>query len=451
MTRSLAFRLFFAILGTVLVAVGASLAIGIVTTRDAIRDSAASDLSQLADNVARGPDVLRGPGGSPPPPLETGGPPGGAPAGRPGPTPIVVSRPQAGELLPESALASLDSTGSADGETQIDGRNELFAARRISGQRILVLTRPNDFGGIASGPAIGGLLLASIIGIGLAALAAALLSPRLAAPMRRAAAAARELAAGRPPPPLPTETTTEAAELVGSMNDLASQLETARQAERAVLLSVSHELRTPLTAIRGYAEAIRDGAVDPQQAGPVIVAEANGLELLVQDLLALARLDQGVLEVRAEPVDLAAVCEEAMRRFGIESARRGVEMKLEADPGSSAVADHARVLQVVANLVDNALRVTPEGGRVTIAASNGRIVVADTGPGIEAADLPHAFERFHLHSRQPGRSKEGAGVGLAIVRELTELMGGSVRAESEAGSGATFTVTLPVAAASASG
>jgi two-component system OmpR family sensor kinase len=259
--------------------------------------------------------------------------------------------------------------------------------------------------------------------------------------MRRAATAARQLAAGRAPEKLPPERTTEAAELTESINDLALQLSRARAAERAVLLSVSHELRTPLTAVRGYAEAISDGTLRPEDAAPVIVAEANGLDLLVQDLLALARLDQGVLRVRREEVDLAAVCGEAARRFAIEADRREVAVRVEPEPDSWAHADRARVLQVVANLIDNALRVTPAGGSVTIRAAPARIVVEDTGPGIPQEAQPRAFERFHLHERQG--SGDGAGIGLAIVRELTELMGGEVELESPPGAGARFTLTFP--------
>jgi two-component system, OmpR family, sensor kinase len=435
MRRGLTFRLFAAILAAVLVAVSASLVIGVLTARDALRDSASEDLSRLADNLARNPDLALQQ--AQPPPAAPGQPPK-PPAG---PAPLVVSKSEAASLLPADAVSALDSSGSADGDAEIAGRHQLFAARELPDQTVLIVTRPDDFGTLGAGAALGGLLLASAIGIALAALAAGLLSPRLAAPMRRAAAAARQLATGQAPNQLAPEGPREAVELSESINDLAVQLEKARAAERAVLLSVSHELRTPLTAIRGYAEALGDGTMRTDEAAPVIITEANGLDLVVQDLLALARLDQGILRVRDEDVDLVAVCSEAARRFAIEAERRGVSLSVLADGPGRARADRGRVLQVISNLIDNALRVTPSGGSVTIRPAPGRVVIEDTGPGIPEEDQPRAFERFHLHERQG--SGDGTGIGLAIVRELTELMGGSVRLTSTPGSGATFTLTYP--------
>jgi two-component system sensor histidine kinase BaeS len=226
---------------------------------------------------------------------------------------------------------------------------------------------------------------------------------------------------------------------------MTSQLEQAREAERSVLLSVSHELRTPLTAIRGYAEGVEDGAVDRAEAHRVIAAESARLERLVKDLLALARLEQGVLDVRSEPIDLGEIAADARRRLALAAAGRGVEVSLSQNGASPATGDPDRALQVVSNLIENAIRMTPAGGRVEIEVAPGRVVVADTGPGIAGEDVPHAFERFHLRDRSGADPGEGSGLGLAIVRELTEAMGGSVELTSTPGSGARFTVRLPTA------
>ncbi len=502
MIGSLRARLFAGILATVLVAVAVSLAIGIALTRDAVRDSAADQLSREADLLANafsaasqsrpftrgliqalpfegeagsvdgipfeGPPPGFGAEGQslPVPPDEVGfaGPPG--PDGPAGAAPQVLSLEEAGELLGEEVEAELLSTGAAEGRETIDGSDELFAARVLdtevssqrdggggqdagatvnSGDTVLVLTRSASVGGDDFDPYLGGLLLASGLSGLLAALAAALLARRLSAPIRRASDASRELAAGRRPEPLPEEGPDELAMLARSFNEMTTQLERAREAERSVLLSVSHELRTPLTAIRGYAEGVEDGAVDRAEATRVIAAESARLERLVKDLLALARLEQGVLDFRAEPIDLGEIASDARRRLALVADERGVEVSLERNGAAVAIGDPDRALQVISNLIENAIRATPNGGIVSVVTEPGSVSVADSGPGIPAEDVPNAFERFHLRERAGAERGEGSGLGLAIVRELTEGMGGSVELASEPGKGAEFTVTLPTA------
>lgn len=241
---------------------------------------------------------------------------------------------------------------------------------------------------------------------------------------------------------MPLEGTAELDELAVAFNGMSDQLALARDAERGVLLSVSDDLRTPLTSIRGYAEGIEGGTVEPREAAAVVARESGRLERLVGDLLALARLRQGVLEVRREQVDLAAVAREAEERLRPRAREAGVEIAVEGGE-APALADHGRALQVVTNLLDNAIRVSPRGAAVTIAASPGEVSVSDRGPGIPVAEIPHAFERFHLRSRTGG-SPDGAGLGLAIVRELSEAVGGGAVVENLDGGGARFTVRLPL-------
>lgn len=223
---------------------------------------------------------------------------------------------------------------------------------------------------------------------------------------------------------------------------MSEQLTLARDAERGVLLSVSHDLRTPLTSIRGYAEGIEDGTVEPHEAAAVVGREAARLERLVGDLLALARLRQGVLEVRVEPVDLAVVAREAEERLRPRAREAEVTVRLEGGE-APAQADHGRTLQALTNLLENAIRVSPAGGEVTVAVAPGEVRVADRGPGIPEEELPRAFERFHLRGRAGSASPEGAGLGLAIVRELTEAMGGSAGVANGPEGGAVFTIHLP--------
>ncbi len=476
--RSLRARLFIAILGTVLVAVGASLALGVVLTKGAVRDTIRNDVERQADGFAsqvaalpseavrrlraqgskqatsrRGqiPEARPGapPSGAEPP--QAGRPPPGAirpgaalagAGGLPGMQPQVVLTPAvAAKLLPASAAEELSSTGSADGTAEIRGRESIFAAREV-GSAVVLVTRPDVVTGDDFRRYLSALLIASGVAALLAAAAAALLARRMTAPLRRLGAAAAELAAGGHPEPVPPGGSEEVAELATAFNEMSDQLALAREAERAVLLSVSHDLRTPLTSIRGYAEGIEDGTVEPREAAAVVGREAVRLERLVGDLLALARLRQGVLEVGREPVDLAVVAREAEERLRPRAREAGVEVRVQGGP-APAVADHGRALQVVSNLLDNAIRVSPEGGVVTVVAAPGEVRVADRGPGIREADLPRAFERFHLRARAGNGSSEGAGLGLAIVHELTEAMGGSAAVENLPGGGAQFTIRLP--------
>jgi signal transduction histidine kinase len=496
--RSLRLRLFAGILGAALVAVVVSLAIGVVLTRGAVRDQIAGEVASQADLIAfqlrdAGGELLLDGG----PPGEAGGavaggavrapdgsgrdqvirrlraapfvrrlaaPPAGAPpsADGPGPgppiglgdgaapRPQVLALSQARSLLPADAYADLRAGGAVNGQAKIDGESQLYSARRV-GPAVVLASRPDSLTTDDFSDYLGGLLLAGALAALLAGLTAALLARRLAAPIGRVGEAARSLAEGRDPGRLPAEKTVELAALADSFNDMSDQLARSREAERAVLLSVSHELRTPLTAIRGYAEGLEDGTVDPQTAATVVGREADRLGRLVGDLLALVKLEQGVLDIRSEPVDLAEAAHEAERRLRPQAVAGEVTVAVEVANGAGergrivATADADRVVQVLSNLVENAIRITPADGSVTVTVAPGMVTVADTGPGIPGEDLEHAFDRFHLRRRHGRGSPDGAGLGLAIVRDLTEAMGGSVAVESAPGAGATFTVRLPPA------
>ncbi|HEY8317129.1 MAG TPA: HAMP domain-containing sensor histidine kinase, partial [Gaiellaceae bacterium] len=225
-----------------------------------------------------------------------------------------------------------------------------------------------------------------------------------------------------------------------------SQLAQAREAERSFLLSVSHELKTPLTAIRGYAEAVQDGAIEPREAAATVSAEAARLERLVHDLLDLARMNRTDFSVHPSEIDLAEVADDAVRRYQPQADAFGVDLVARSEGSALVIADADRVLQVVSNLVENALRLTPAGGEVRVVTAPGELRVEDTGPGLEDADRDRAFERFYLHERYGRERSVGTGLGLAIVKELTEAMGGTVSVESEPGRSTTFTIRLGTAA-----
>jgi len=245
---------------------------------------------------------------------------------------------------------------------------------------------------------------------------------------------------------VPVEGATELATLATAFNDLALQLAKAQAAERSFLLSVSHELKTPLTAIRGYAEAVQDGAIEPREAAATVAAEAARLERLVHDLLDLARMNRTDFSVHQSEIDLAEVAEDAVRRYQPQADAFGVGLSAVSDGSAPAIGDADRVLQVVSNLVENALRLTPQGGEVRVVTAPGLLRVEDTGPGLEDGDRERAFERFYLHERYGRERSVGTGLGLALVKELTEAMGGTVSVDSEPGLLTTFTIRLGTAA-----
>jgi two-component system sensor histidine kinase BaeS len=344
--------------------------------------------------------------------------------------------------LPASAREALSLGKPAQGTVTFNGRGFFFAARRVDGKPF-VLLRPRS-GATALTPFIFSLLIAALASGALAAIAAFMLARRIALPVHRVADAARSLARGTRPKPVPVEGAAELATLAVAFNDLAEQLARAREAEKSFLLSVSHELKTPLTAIRGYAEALQDGALDPDDVAATVVLEAARLERLVGDLLDLARMNRTDFSVHESEIDLAEVAEDAARRYEQQADVFGLALTVAADGPSPAIADADRVLQVVSNLVENALRLAPRGGEVRIVTAPGMLRVEDTGPGLELEDRERAFERFYLHERYGRERPVGTGLGLAIVKELTEAMGGSVEVTSEPDRLTAFTVRFSV-------
>ena len=278
------------------------------------------------------------------------------------------------------------------------------------------------------------------------------------------AEATHNLAAGDLAHRVPVEGDDEVADLARQFNDMAWALAEARRREHEFLANVSHELRTPLTAIRGYVEALGDGTVADEgaraEAVRVIGDEAARLELLLGDVMDLARL--GAKEFRLEPraVALDAILGEALAAHAGRAAQAGIALVDGSDPpldqrnrpgagfgGMTVVTDPLRVRQIVSNLVDNALRVTPAGGTVRVGRRrNGAefvVEIADTGPGISAADLPHVFERSYLWGKSQKVLPVGTGLGLAIVRELAVALGGRINVASEPGRGTAFALHLP--------
>lgn len=341
----------------------------------------------------------------------------------------------------------------------LSGRTDdlVWAAAPVEGQRgslvTVVLTRSTEAPNLPTGWFVVGGTLALAIGSAVAWL----VSGSLIRPLRRASAATHRIADGdlaaRLVEPAP-DADDELAELARSINAMAAALETSRGLERQFLLSVSHDLRTPLTSIRGYAEAISDGtAPDPAAAARVIDGEAQRLARLVGDLLDLARLDASSFSLHLQTVPVGEVVAEASERFRPAADAAGVQLTVTEGPtGLLATIDPGRLGQVVGNLIENGLRYAGSALGVGIGPAPGgrtRIEVVDDGPGIAVADLPHVFDRLYVTDQRPARGPgSSSGLGLAIVHDLMVAMGGTVRAESPAISGAVvggtrFVVELP--------
>jgi signal transduction histidine kinase len=294
-------------------------------------------------------------------------------------------------------------------------------------------------GGLVVTVAVAGAGLTLALGL----LGAWILSRSVVRPVRRLAVASGRLAEGEAGVTVTPEGPRELRELADSFNDMNAKLTKAQETEQAFLLSVSHELKTPLTSIRGYAEGIGDGTVQPPEGAAVIGAESSRLERLVGDLLDSGRMRKSAFTVHREAVDLATLAQDVALRYEGTARDAGLSLYLKTEARGSALADNDRVLQVVSNLVENAIRCTPSPGTVTITTAPGVVTVADTGRGLTGDDLPRAFERFYLYSRYGTDRQVGTGLGLAIVKELTEAMGGMVSVSSAVGVGTAFTVALP--------
>ena len=278
--------------------------------------------------------------------------------------------------------------------------------------------------------------LVAAIGLILAALVAAALARRFTRPLAAAVTATRRIASGdldAKVAPVRREDP-EFVQLAESINTMGANLVRARDQERQFLLSVSHELRTPLTSIRGYADAVIDGATDdPTAAALVISAEAGRLERLVQDLLDLARLDADRFSLDLGTVDCSDVVRQVADGFRPRAAELGLELTVA--PGSDVPlwvhADADRLGQIMANLLENAASFAQHRVVVGVGTAAGRPAawVADDGPGIPSDQLAKVFERHFISDRVSGRWK-GSGLGLAIVSELATSMGASVQTES---------------------
>jgi signal transduction histidine kinase len=367
-----------------------------------------------------------------------------------------------GDLSPERLLAGDTVSGQRGGlvfaaapvTLTIQERSELppkLSELKFGGQIAIVLTRQVG----AVGPSWGYFFASGVVALLIAALVASMLSRRMARPLVEAMEATARIASGDLQSRVPRHSRdfAESTSLASSINEMAQSLEDGRNRERQLLLSVSHDLRTPLTSIRGFAEAITDGATeDTAQAAEVIIAESRRLERLVGDLLDLTKLEANQMSISLRATDVSEVVTTTAEGFRPLARRAGVQLAVHVPDGTvtPVMADPDRLAQILANLVENALTFAKTTVTVGLSVADAAgeaertiISVEDDGPGIAPSDLTRVFERFYQADHGPNRSF-GSGLGLAIVAELATAIGATVRAVSplDADGGSRFEVSL---------
>lgn len=295
------------------------------------------------------------------------------------------------------------------------------------------------------------LVVATAVAAGVAVLASYVISQHVANPVRRMLAASRRIAAGHYSERVEPAGSTELSELAESFNQMAASLEETEQRRLALVGDVAHELRTPLATIEGYAEGLLDGVVEPsEEAFATLYREAARMRRLVDDLQELSRAEARQFSLHLQAISPHHLVETTTARLRPQFEEKRVQLDVSLPQHLPTIwADEDRGAQVLTNLLSNAWRYTPSGGRVEVTArSIGDFVefsVRDNGVGIPAEHLPHIFERFYRVDPSRSRAGGGSGIGLTIARHLVEAQGGTIRAASAGpGQGSTFTFTLPV-------
>ena len=285
---------------------------------------------------------------------------------------------------------------------------------------------------------------------GAALVLAVIMTRQITEPVRRLATATADIARGKLDARVESPGDDELGQLGRSFNSMAATLQRQEEERRSMLADIAHELRTPLSVLRGNLEAMLDGLLEPRQEQLSVLHEQSlALSRLIDDLRTLSLAAEGHLDLHRQPTDIAELARRVVAEMEAGAGERQVALSVEAPKRLPRPAlDSDRIGQVLRNLIDNALRYTPAGGRVSVTARpQGRgvtVAVADTGAGIAPEDLPHVFDRFYRADGSRTRATGGSGLGLAIVKQLVEAHGGRVWAQSEPGRGSAFSFALPL-------
>jgi signal transduction histidine kinase len=428
---------------TIVVAVAITIAIsyGLIgfALRNSPKDSEAIDAISLARKVANGEVTTL--------PAET----------------MVVRRTVAGKVIVEGVNLGVLPPDFEDGVPHwgVIGKNVYAFLPQGEGGSITVLQPSPTRGFLGRISATLGFLqsvwwqflTAGAIAAGIALVMARWLARGMTQPLRDMAAAARRMETGDYSTRVYTTSRDEVGQLATAFNRMSQELENLETSRRDLVANVSHELKTPITAIRAHLENLLDGVEQPNsEILQIMLAQSERLGRLVEQLLDLSKLESGEVPLRREEVPLAPVVRQVLSEIDVARAGRSITLSSDVSDDLPPIdADRERVHQVLFNLVDNAVRFTPDGGAVRIEAHrhNGsvEVSVADTGVGIPPEALPRLFERFYRVDPARARGDGGTGIGLAIARSVVEAHGGTITAESEPGHGSIFSFDLPVAAA----
>ncbi len=302
---------------------------------------------------------------------------------------------------------------------------------------------------------------AAVAALGASIIAAVLLAQWLTSPVRRLTHASRALADGRLDVRVPVKSfgSPELAELAGSFNDMAERLQESidiisadRDRSREFVADVSHELRTPIAALRTFNELLRDGAGDDPATRDEFLEQCRRqierLDWLAANLLEMSKLDSGLVSLDLRPDDMRAVVESAVQQAQPVADRKGIDLVLHLpDRAVRQPHDPPRIGQVLSNLIGNALKFTPAGGRVDVelreTVDGAELLVSDTGAGISPEEMPHVFERFWRGARAPELRASGSGLGLSIVKSIVDMHAGTINILSAPDMGTRVTVDLP--------
>lgn len=359
--------------------------------------------------------------------------------------------PGVSERLLEDVLMDGESV-STEGESS-QGRI-LIEARPLAAGGAVILEQPLTVAGLEAVDALRRLVVGLVVGLLIAVPIGYWAARRLIRPLRAARDAANRMATGSREVRLEPEGPAEIADIAVSLNHLNAALVSSEARQREFLLSVSHELRTPLTAVKGYAEALADGVIegdDVPRTGATVASEAARLDRLVSDLLDLARLGAVNFAFSPVEVDLADLGREAGQVWRSRAERESVVLDVEVpDEPLMVLTDPLRVRQVIDNLAENALRVSPPDSIMVLAirreGDEAILEVRDSGPGLTDEDRALAFSPGALYERYRGVRPVGTGLGLALVGRLAAGLGGSAEVGEAKEGGARFTVRLPLSA-----
>jgi len=288
--------------------------------------------------------------------------------------------------------------------------------------------------------AVGGALIALVLGL--------FVARTLTRPVRELTTATHALAHGDLQQQVPVRSHDELGELAQAFNQMSADLARATQLRRQMTADIAHDLRTPLTVIGGYIEALRDQVLPPTpERFDMIYGEVQHLQQLVEDLRTLSLADAGELRLNRQPIEPRALLAEVAALFQHRAEQQQIALIVDAADTLPAInIDEGRFVQVLSNLVANALRYTPDGGHITLGAvdrSGGvQLIMQDDGAGISPEALPHIFDRFYRADQSRQQESGESGLGLAIARSIIEAHGGAIHVESEVGRGTTFTISL---------